>query len=72
MSIAYLSDSVSENLKGLVLSTYTVVMNISSFIGNYLMGYILESYGFKVMYLSAAIISSLSVPILIMSRRRLK
>jgi len=72
VSIAYLSDSVSENLKGLVLSTYTVVMNISSFIGNYLMGYILESYGFKVMYLSAAIISSLSVPILIMSRRRLK
>jgi len=72
VSIAYLSDSVPEDMKGLTLSFYTIFMNLGVFIGNYIMGFIVDRFGFDMMYFIAALISFLSLPTLIIlsSRRR--
>ena len=64
VSVAYLSEAVNPDLKGLALSLYTIFSNIGSFIGNYTLGYIVDSYGFTLMYYTAALISSLSIPTL--------
>ena len=71
VSVAYLSESVGTEFKGLALSLYTIFSNIGSFIGNYVLGYMVDVYGFTLMYYAAALFSSFSVPILvILSRRR--
>ncbi|RLF23858.1 MAG: hypothetical protein DRN15_03800 [Thermoprotei archaeon] len=71
VSTAYLSDSVPEDMKGLTLSLYTIFMNLGSFVGNYMMGFIVEKLGYEIMYFTAATISLLSIPTLItFSRRR--
>ena len=64
VSVAYLSEAVDPDLKGLALSLYTIFSNIGSFIGNYMLGYIVESHGFTLMYYTAVLISSLSIPTL--------
>ncbi|RLF19618.1 MAG: hypothetical protein DRZ82_05080 [Thermoprotei archaeon] len=70
VSTAYISDSVPEDMKGLALSLYTIFTNLGSFIGNYMMGSIVRSYGFVVMYFMAAFISSISIPTLVMFSSR--
>ena len=70
VSVAHLSDSVPEDMKGIVLGLYTIFMSLGSFIGNYLMGFIVNGFGFTLMYFIAAILSSLSIPILATLSRR--
>ena len=62
---------MGTEFKGLALSLYTIFSNVGSFIGNYVLGYMVDVYGFTLMYYAAALFSSFSVPILvILSRRR--
>lgn len=70
VSVAYLSEAVDPDLKGLALSLYTIFSNIGSFIGNYTLGYIVDGYGFTLMYYVAALISSLSIPTLVILSKK--
>ena len=70
VSTAYLSESVEEGERGFALSLYTISMNTGNFIGSYFLAYTLTLSGFRSMYIIAAIISSLSIPILLFLEHR--
>jgi len=69
VSTAYISEIVSEDRKGLALSLYTVFMNLGSFIGNYILGWVADFIGFETMYYLAALISSFSIVIILLSKK---
>jgi len=64
VSVSYLSEAVDEDLQGLALSLYSINSSIARFIGNYLLGFLVDNYGFVPMYYAAALISAFSIPIL--------
>jgi len=70
VSVSYLSEVVDEDSRGLALSLYSIDSNVSRFIGNYLLGFVADNYGFVPMYYIAALISAFSVPIFVLMSRR--
>jgi len=70
VSVSYLSEAVDEDLKGSALSLYTINLNVGRFIGNYLLGFLVDNYDFLLMYYAAALISSFSIPILALLSRQ--
>jgi len=71
VSTAYLAEAAG-GAAGLALSLYTVASNLGGIAGGYLLAYVASLYGFRIMYLAAAAISSLSLPLLLMAKRWLK
>jgi len=63
VTTTYLSEITSEESRGFVLSTFSVVTRIGSIIGGYVLALVVEELGFIPMYTLVAVISSLSVPV---------
>jgi len=70
VSVSYLSETVDEDLKGLALSLYSINSNVGRFIGNYLLGFLVDNYGYAPMYYAATLISAFSIPILVLLSRQ--
>ena len=68
VSTAYLSEVMKEE-EGFALSLYTIFMNMGNLVGNYLLASILSFSNFRIMYLAAAFISGLSIPIFLILER---
>lgn len=62
-STAYITEIVEDEEKGFALSLYTIATNTGGFMGSYMLAYILTVTNFRTMYMIAALISSLSIPL---------
>lgn len=69
VSIAYITELVEDKERGFALSLYTIATNIGSFIGGYMLAYILTVTNFRTMYMIVALISSFSIPLFIVLER---
>ncbi|MEM1522995.1 MAG: MFS transporter [Thermofilaceae archaeon] len=63
VTVAYLTEQMT-GAAGVASSIFPVASNVGNMVGGYLLGVLLSTYGFTTMYLAAAAISSLAIPLL--------